>query len=372
MERRRGRPPHPDILTPREWEVLALLRQSLSNEQIAERLDISVPGVKYHVSEILSKLHVSSREEAAAWQPERTPSGWRRAMALPIVAAGAKAASIGVVAATLIAIGVVTWGVVASEGPDGSDQEALVPSPGSSSPRAAPVAGPVTLDAAGSDFTADHAIMYVVSASEAIQPNSVSAVLTTYEEARELTNASTIFPSEPDPDDPTWLVTITGHFSTFLLGDLEPSNAPPTPPPCTTEYIYFLADQPGPVRSAVRPATCEQQNPIPREVALFIASNGLEPDFAHPLVIDAQFVTFSDTTGMHPELQELLANGVYSADLPVWLVSFAGLARTSSLQPTPPVSGNFDTAFHCIDEFELLNASNGEPFFSVRRSSDDC
>ena len=201
MERRRGRPPHPDILTPREWEVLALLRQSLSNEQIAERLDISVPGVKYHVSEILSKLHVSSREEAAAWQPERTPSGWRRAMALPIVAAGAKAASIGVVAATLIAIGVVTWGVVASEGPDGSDQEALVPSPGSSSPRAAPVAGPVTLDAAGSDFTADHAIMYVVSASEAIQPNSVSAVLTTYEEARELTNERNAYERQP-ADDP--------------------------------------------------------------------------------------------------------------------------------------------------------------------------
>ena len=35
--RRRGRPPYPDILTPREWEVLALLRQGLSNEEIAQR-----------------------------------------------------------------------------------------------------------------------------------------------------------------------------------------------------------------------------------------------------------------------------------------------------------------------------------------------
>jgi DNA-binding NarL/FixJ family response regulator len=62
----RGRPRHPDILTPREWEVLALLRDGLSNEKIAERLDITVRTARYHVSEILSKLGVASREEAAS------------------------------------------------------------------------------------------------------------------------------------------------------------------------------------------------------------------------------------------------------------------------------------------------------------------
>src|SRR3989442_14848523 len=62
---KRGRPPHPDILTPREWEVLALLRERLTNRQIAERLAISVHAARYHVSEILSKLGVGTREEAA-------------------------------------------------------------------------------------------------------------------------------------------------------------------------------------------------------------------------------------------------------------------------------------------------------------------
>lgn len=83
---RRGRPPYPDVLTPRQWEVLALLREGLSNEQIALRLGISVDGVKFHVSEILSKLGVSSRNEAAQWegvQRQPAPSAcragrWRR------------------------------------------------------------------------------------------------------------------------------------------------------------------------------------------------------------------------------------------------------------------------------------------------------
>jgi DNA-binding CsgD family transcriptional regulator len=80
--RRRGRPPYPDILTPRQWQVLALLREGLSNEQIAARLGISVDGVKFHVSEILSKLGVTSRNEAARWYescPERATASLRGA-----------------------------------------------------------------------------------------------------------------------------------------------------------------------------------------------------------------------------------------------------------------------------------------------------
>ena len=74
---RRGRPRHPDVLTPRQWEVLRLVREGLSNEEIARRLGISTDGAKFHVSEILSKLGVTSRREAARWDEDHEPQTTR-------------------------------------------------------------------------------------------------------------------------------------------------------------------------------------------------------------------------------------------------------------------------------------------------------
>jgi DNA-binding NarL/FixJ family response regulator len=54
-------------LTPRELEVLELLGQNLTNEEVAERLVIEVGTVKNHVHSILNKLNVSTREEAATY-----------------------------------------------------------------------------------------------------------------------------------------------------------------------------------------------------------------------------------------------------------------------------------------------------------------
>lgn len=72
----RQRAGQPDYgLTEREKEVLALLVEGLSNAEIAERLVISVPTVKFHVGGILSKLGATSRTEAVtlAWQQKLIP-----------------------------------------------------------------------------------------------------------------------------------------------------------------------------------------------------------------------------------------------------------------------------------------------------------
>jgi NarL family two-component system response regulator LiaR len=61
------RPPTPDPLTEREAEVLRLVAQGLSNQDIARKLNISDPTVRTHVSNILSKLHLATRIQAALY-----------------------------------------------------------------------------------------------------------------------------------------------------------------------------------------------------------------------------------------------------------------------------------------------------------------
>lgn len=57
-------------LSDREMEVLRLIAAGSSNAQIAEKLVISEKTVKSHVSNILSKLHLADRTQAAvyAWR----------------------------------------------------------------------------------------------------------------------------------------------------------------------------------------------------------------------------------------------------------------------------------------------------------------
>jgi DNA-binding CsgD family transcriptional regulator len=52
-------------LTAREREVLALVVDGATNDEIAARLHISRKTAGHHVSAILSKLHVSTRRQAA-------------------------------------------------------------------------------------------------------------------------------------------------------------------------------------------------------------------------------------------------------------------------------------------------------------------
>ena len=65
-----------DELTERELEVLVSLSQGLSNSEIAEFLSVTEKTVKTHVSNVLAKLSVKSRTQAAlyAWQNGLVPS----------------------------------------------------------------------------------------------------------------------------------------------------------------------------------------------------------------------------------------------------------------------------------------------------------
>jgi DNA-binding NarL/FixJ family response regulator len=62
---RRTTAANPSGLTDRELQVLALLREGLTNPEIADRMFISAKTAEHHVSAILTKLGVDSRAAAA-------------------------------------------------------------------------------------------------------------------------------------------------------------------------------------------------------------------------------------------------------------------------------------------------------------------
>ena len=63
----KGQGPLVDRLTPREVEVLKLIAEGMSNKEIADRLSISEKTVKNHINNILSKLHLYDRTQAALY-----------------------------------------------------------------------------------------------------------------------------------------------------------------------------------------------------------------------------------------------------------------------------------------------------------------
>jgi NarL family two-component system response regulator LiaR len=67
LQRTSNLPPTEDPLTERELEILKLVAQGLPNLEIAEKLVISERTVRTHVSNILSKLHLANRTQAALY-----------------------------------------------------------------------------------------------------------------------------------------------------------------------------------------------------------------------------------------------------------------------------------------------------------------
>ncbi len=62
-----GSPPTPEPLTERELEVLQLVAQGLSNQEIAGKLFIGDATVRTHIGNILSKLHLANRVQATLY-----------------------------------------------------------------------------------------------------------------------------------------------------------------------------------------------------------------------------------------------------------------------------------------------------------------
>ena len=125
MERpRRGRPRHPDVLTPAEWRALEQLREGGTNAEIGARLGITADAVKFHISNMLGKLGLQSRHDLAAWRPEPRRGRLRAlfgvpaavaSVAKPVAWVGAGAAAVvGVTVAAIAVVGVMAVVLVAA------------------------------------------------------------------------------------------------------------------------------------------------------------------------------------------------------------------------------------------------------------------
>ena len=60
-----------DSLSPREKEVLDLVSQGLTNKEVADQFYVSDNTVKYHMKNILDKLHLRNRSQVIAWAARR-------------------------------------------------------------------------------------------------------------------------------------------------------------------------------------------------------------------------------------------------------------------------------------------------------------
>jgi DNA-binding CsgD family transcriptional regulator/catechol 2,3-dioxygenase-like lactoylglutathione lyase family enzyme len=84
MARGRGRPPHPDVLTPAEWEVLDWIRHGISRREIAKHRGTSRDAIRYHVRNIVGKLGARNSAHLRHWPgyPSSSPLARRRSASM--------------------------------------------------------------------------------------------------------------------------------------------------------------------------------------------------------------------------------------------------------------------------------------------------
>jgi DNA-binding CsgD family transcriptional regulator len=162
--------PQPKVtatLTPRQQEVLGLVAAGRTNPEIAEALGITLAGAKWHVSEVISRLGVTSREEAAEYWREqnRLPSRFARAMRGLLGVGLLKTVAAGAAAATLSGGVVVAVAVFNSDG-EGANDGLVVETP-------APTATPAPPDPA----TKDGLTLRIVSTSMDDTETTIDVVL---------------------------------------------------------------------------------------------------------------------------------------------------------------------------------------------------
>jgi len=73
--RGRGRPRHPDLLTPAEWSIVDAVRHGISDRGIAKLRRISRDAVKFHLANAKAKVGVRTRAELRQWRgiPANSP-----------------------------------------------------------------------------------------------------------------------------------------------------------------------------------------------------------------------------------------------------------------------------------------------------------
>lgn len=84
MVRKRGRPPHDDVLTKTEWAIVHAVQHGMTTREIAKRRGVSFDAVKFHISNAMSKLGVTNRVALRRWF--RAPKGSALNMKTSVVA----------------------------------------------------------------------------------------------------------------------------------------------------------------------------------------------------------------------------------------------------------------------------------------------
>lgn len=134
-----------EALSPRQREVLSLVARGYTNARIADELGIGFESVKTHISEILARLDVVSREEAVEfWRQEHTLGARLHRAFGPLVALwSVKAAGVVTGLVGAVAVGLVVAALARGGGADEADSltpDSATPKPTTAAATASPAA----------------------------------------------------------------------------------------------------------------------------------------------------------------------------------------------------------------------------------------